>query len=1150
MISPDECNDHHMKKKIHIYNFIFFLLVTYVGISQTTELKFNLVEGANGTPLGKINGITQDRYGYIWLAGNGNKCLYRYDGNRMISFRHDDANPNSLGGSVIQSVYADESGMIWIGMGEGLDKYNPATGMFKHYRNDPRDPGSLSIGNRTVPVLRDHKGRLWVGTDHGLDRLDETTGKFIHHRNEPGNPKSLSSDIVWNIYEDRQGVIWVGTGDPWFNKDPDDGGLNRLNDDGTFTRYLHDPKDSHSLINNKVAAMYEDSRGVFWVGTGGDGLHTLDRKTGMFERQLYDPRNPEKLSRPSLWQGKDSNMVKNDKITFITEDCIGTIWIGTMYSGMNRYDNDSKKITHFEGSNGFPDSSVWNAYNSRDGVLWICSENSGLLYRANPFHKFITRINTNNLVFGFLEDNDGYLWVATKGGGLLKYDQQNNLIRQYKNDPVDSFSLPDNNTRAVFQNDENSLWVGTDKGLRIFNKATQQFTRFRLDGNSRDIPFDHCTRIIRDKRGLIWFSTWGNGLFSYNPANHSIKDFLNNPKDTFSISSNEVGGTVVDESGNIWAGGSNGINRLDPKTERFKNYLTRVWGVQLFKSAKGEIWTGNEKGLFRYNPKEDQFSAFFDPEQQINGYTVGGITEDDAKNIWVTSQLGIIKLNPVTNETFIYDKKYGIDPGSIVAWAGVYKNREGHIFIPLENGFYTFSPDELNVKTNFKILITDLLINSNPITGSKGGLINKPLEEINDLNLNYNQNNISFNFAAIDYRAPEANRYFTLLENYDNTWHEIRGEKSSYFFNVPPGKYVYRVKAFNVDGTKGEKEIHIHINPPWWKTWWAYLIYIISLLSSIFIFIEYRSRALKKKNRDLEEKVSLRTKELNESLIQLKETQDQLIQSEKMASLGELTSGIAHEIKNPLNFINNFSEINLELLTEIEEDLLSNKKFDQEELGPILNMLKKNSEKINHHGGRVDSIVKGMLQHSRIGNGIKESININALCEESLQLAYHGFKAKEKTFNATLELHLDPALPKILCVPQDMGRVILNIINNAFYAIHEKKKKSPSTNTESGDEAQDTSYRPRLILTTKKISKSEKDSQISILISDNGMGIPQGIINKVFQPFFTTKPTGEGTGLGLSMSYDIVTKGHGGELKVNSKDGEGTVFEIILPYKP
>ena len=139
-----------MKKKIHIYNFIFFLLVTYVSISQTTELKFNLVEGANGTPLGKINGITQDRYGYIWLAGNGNKCLYRYDGNRMISFRHDDANPNSLGGSVIQSVYADESGMIWIGMGEGLDQYNPATGMFKHYRNDPRDPGSLSIGNCSI----------------------------------------------------------------------------------------------------------------------------------------------------------------------------------------------------------------------------------------------------------------------------------------------------------------------------------------------------------------------------------------------------------------------------------------------------------------------------------------------------------------------------------------------------------------------------------------------------------------------------------------------------------------------------------------------------------------------------------------------------------------------------------------------------------------------------------------------------------------------------------------------------------------------------------------------------------------------------------------------------------------------------------------
>ena len=193
-----------MKLKIIIAAIVLLQLTFLVGAAQNSDLKFNLVEGPNGEPLGKINAITQDRYGYIWLAGNGNKCLYRYDGNRMISFRHDDANPNSLGGSTIQSVYADDAGMIWIGMGEGLDQFNPATGIFKHYRNDRKEFDSLSSGAHTMPVLRDRKGRLWVGTDNGLDRLDETTGKFIHHRNEPGNPKSLSSNIVWKIYEDRQ----------------------------------------------------------------------------------------------------------------------------------------------------------------------------------------------------------------------------------------------------------------------------------------------------------------------------------------------------------------------------------------------------------------------------------------------------------------------------------------------------------------------------------------------------------------------------------------------------------------------------------------------------------------------------------------------------------------------------------------------------------------------------------------------------------------------------------------------------------------------------------------------------------------------------------------------------------------------------------
>ncbi|MFZ1264360.1 MAG: ATP-binding protein [Chitinophagaceae bacterium] len=269
---------------------------------------------------------------------------------------------------------------------------------------------------------------------------------------------------------------------------------------------------------------------------------------------------------------------------------------------------------------------------------------------------------------------------------------------------------------------------------------------------------------------------------------------------------------------------------------------------------------------------------------------------------------------------------------------------------------------------------------------------------------------------------------------------------------------------------------------------------------------------------------------LNDTLADLKATQSQLIQSEKMASLGELTAGIAHEIQNPLNFVNNFSELNKELLSEMNEEI---GKGNYDEVKEIARDVTENEEKINHHGKRADAIVKGMLQHSR-SSGIKEPTNINALADEYLRLAYHGLRAKDKSFNATLKTEYDETIGNINIIPQDMGRVILNLITNAFYAVGEKKKQQPD-------------YEPIVTVATRSIKTPLGGLGVLISVKDNGNGIPQNVLDKIFQPFFTTKPTGKGTGLGLSMSYDIVTKGHGGELKVETKEGEGAQFIINLP---
>jgi signal transduction histidine kinase len=379
-----------------------------------------------------------------------------------------------------------------------------------------------------------------------------------------------------------------------------------------------------------------------------------------------------------------------------------------------------------------------------------------------------------------------------------------------------------------------------------------------------------------------------------------------------------------------------------------------------------------------------------------------------------------------------------------------------------------------------------------------------------------------------------------MLENYDNSWHDIGSEQRASFFDIPPGSYQFRVRAVSGDGSSVEESIHIVINPPWWETWWFRILSAIALIAVIYAIIKERSRKLVAEKVQLEQKVAERTAQLEKSLVELKSTQAQLVQSEKMASLGELTAGIAHEIQNPLNFVNNFSDLSKELVVEMKEEMDMG---NGDEAKAIADDLVRNLDKILHHGKRADAIIKGMLQHSRSAGGQKEATDLNALCEEYLRLAYHGYRAKDNTFNVKLETDFDPFIGKISVVPQDMGRVLLNLYNNAFYAVAEKSKSAGPD------------FIP-MVTVGSRIREENGKKVADLFVSDNGDGIPDRIREKVFQPFFTTKPTGQGTGLGLSLSYDIV-KAHGGEIKVEppsaaaaaqeGKQAEGSTFVIYLP---
>ncbi len=368
--------------------------------------------------------------------------------------------------------------------------------------------------------------------------------------------------------------------------------------------------------------------------------------------------------------------------------------------------------------------------------------------------------------------------------------------------------------------------------------------------------------------------------------------------------------------------------------------------------------------------------------------------------------------------------------------------------------------------------------------------------------------NLALNFAKSN-KYDSAYHYTSLSKNLSDSLNTVQIENLSKFQRV----------AFDekLDQQRKDNEVVIAAN----RIRFKFLLGII-LAFSVIAFILFRNYKSKIRSNN----------KLQETLDDLKSTQSQLIQSEKMASLGELTAGIAHEIQNPLNFVNNFSEISNELIEEMKVELTNG---DIVEAIAIASDISLNLEKINHHGKRADAIVKGMLQHSRSNSGQKEPTDINALCDEYLRLSYHGLRAKDKSFNATLKTDFDERIASVNIIPQDIGRVVLNLLTNAFYAVNERKGALPASDVA-------VSYIPTVSISTKK-----SGNHIEIKIQDNGNGIPQSAIDKIFQPFFTTKPTGQGTGLGLSLSYDIITKGHGGELKVESKEGEGSSFTILLP---
>jgi|AntRauTorcE11897_2_1112592.scaffolds.fasta_scaffold00821_6 signal transduction histidine kinase/ligand-binding sensor domain-containing protein len=1145
-------------KQILLLIAVFTLLISGVSVGQVLPITHYTADSElNPLPSAEVHQVYQDRQGFMWFAIYSSG-LVRYDGLKMNVFGLESGLPDLT----VWDMVEDPTGRLWVSSNAGVVVSERPLDNYKIGENIrfTSTPNSFELTNVAVSfnrMIADNEGQIWVGTESlGLIRY-----RFTDMGSFESDTLSTSVDIMGNDLAVRSmvarndGSVWVAVL-----------GGEMLEFHNGILQQIH-----KTGTDITVNTLYESPDGTLWGG----------EQDGSVWKLIEDG---EKKVFTYIKTTSTSN------IPDITLSSDNTLWISSEGSGLLRVDPVSgKQVASYNRTNGLLGEIVYNVFEDREKNIWIAQSGgvSKLRYNYRAFRNLTANSlfgekpvlpspSVNTVLPSSNQGNPCALWAGTSEGGIACINSSFNSEYIQQQD-----GLTSNWVNGLVYDQSGRLWAGTSRGLNsisfadapLLNDASET-NEISFFGNKAFLSIYPAASVLAVEKLMIHENS-GSGSSKESiwfPAYQSVYVFVNDKLYTLDSSTGLPSAifhaAAFDDKRHLWIGTRDrGIYRsIEPFTietlirneenEQPEILFEPWWSVETGAPSNqiekmiwysGSMWVGTPAGLLAIENETKKIKHFITTKDGLraNNATSFAISPATGK-LWVGTNQGLAEVNPDSGSVLkTVTRLDGLVDNEVWFYGSVQFDASGSLYYGTAKGITVYNPEE--DKTNEippKLILTDFI--SEDIPGER--------------------NEFTFEYAALSFGNERQVRYQTRLIGFNEEWSPLKTETRINYTNLSaiflPKTYQFEVQGFNESGVSSDETLTyaFSVNPPAFLSWWAFFIYALILSLIIFTADRFQRARLIKKERenahlretelkaetaiarsnaaeaqaktlqaenDLKAAELEKARELEIAYHELKATQNRLIQSEKMASLGRLATGIAHEIKNPLNFINNFAEVSRELVDELKEAIQAN---DLEEIEFILNSLGFNTEKIDQHGKRADAIVRSMMQHSRGTIGELEPVQINNLITEYAELAYQGRKVLFENLDVTIHTELDPSIIEISAMPQKMGQVVQNIIENAIDSTWEFTK----TKTED--------YKPVIEIKTIQL-----ENQVEIHISDNGPGIPEHIKGKIFEPFFTTKPTGESTGLGLSLSYDIVTQMHNGKLEIGTSELGGASFVISLP---